>query len=63
MAGDAYAYRRAQMVDALTREGISNQRVLEAMAEIPRHYFVPEAFRHPRLGLVDAHVMYKKLAS
>jgi protein-L-isoaspartate(D-aspartate) O-methyltransferase len=45
-ASDAYAYRRAQMVDALTREGISNQRVLEAMAEIPRHYFVPEAFRH-----------------
>ncbi len=22
---------------------------------------LPEAFRHPRLGLVDAHVMYKKL--
>jgi len=34
------------MVDALTREGISNQRVLQAMAEIPRHFFVPEAFRH-----------------
>jgi protein-L-isoaspartate(D-aspartate) O-methyltransferase len=46
VGSDAYAYRRAQMVDALTREGISNQRVLEAMAEIPRHYFVPEAFRH-----------------
>ena len=46
MAGDAYAYRRAQMVDALAREGISNQRVLEAMAEVPRHFFVPEAFRH-----------------
>lgn len=46
MASDAYAYRRAQMVDSLTREGISNQRVLEAMAEVPRHFFVPEAFRH-----------------
>jgi len=45
-ANDAYAYRRAQMVESLTREGISNQRVLEAMAEIPRHFFVPEAFRH-----------------
>ena len=45
-ANDAYAYRRAQMVDSLTREGISNQRLLEAMAEIPRHLFVPEAFRH-----------------
>jgi protein-L-isoaspartate(D-aspartate) O-methyltransferase len=46
MASDAYAYRRAQMVDSLTREGISNQRVLEVMAEVPRHFFVPEAFRH-----------------
>ena len=45
-ANDAYAYRRAQMVESLTREGISNRRVLEAMAEIPRHFFVPEAFRH-----------------
>jgi protein-L-isoaspartate(D-aspartate) O-methyltransferase len=45
-ANDAYAYRRAQMVDSLTREGISNQRVLEAMAAVPRHFFVPEAFRH-----------------
>jgi protein-L-isoaspartate(D-aspartate) O-methyltransferase len=34
------------MVDSLTREGISNQRVLEVMAEVPRHLFVPEAFRH-----------------
>jgi protein-L-isoaspartate(D-aspartate) O-methyltransferase len=34
------------MVDSLTREGISNQRVLEAMAAVPRHFFVPEAFRH-----------------
>jgi ribosomal protein S18 acetylase RimI-like enzyme len=24
---------------------------------------VPEAFRHPRLGFVDAHVMYKRLGS
>lgn len=24
---------------------------------------VPEAFRHPRLGFVDAHVLYKKLAA
>jgi protein-L-isoaspartate(D-aspartate) O-methyltransferase len=45
-ADDAYVYRRAQMVDSLTREGISDQRVLAAMAEVPRHLFVPEAFRH-----------------
>jgi protein-L-isoaspartate(D-aspartate) O-methyltransferase len=34
------------MVDSLTREGIADRRVLEAMAEVPRHLFVPEAFRH-----------------
>ena len=45
-ATDAYVYRRAQMVDSLTREGVTDQRVLEAMAEVPRHLFVPEAFRH-----------------
>jgi len=45
-ASDAYAYRRAQMVESLKRGGISNRRVIEVMAEIPRHLFVPEAFRH-----------------
>ena len=45
-AHDAYAYRRAQMLDSLKQGGINDTRVLEAMAEIPRHYFVPEAFRH-----------------
>jgi len=46
VASDAYAYRRAQMVESLIREGISSQRLLQVMAEIPRHLFVPEAFRH-----------------
>jgi len=45
-AHDSYAYRRAQMLESLKRGGITDQRVMEAMAEIPRHYFVPEAFRH-----------------
>jgi len=45
-ANDAYAYRRAQMLDSLKKGGITDTRVMEAMAEIPRHYFVPEAFRH-----------------
>ena len=45
-AYDAYAYRRVQMVDSLKKGGISDPRVIEAMAEIPRHFFVPEAFRH-----------------
>ena len=46
MPNDAYAYRRAQMLESLKRGGITDERVMEAMAEIPRHYFVPEAFRH-----------------
>jgi len=45
-AHDAYAYRRAQMLDSLKKGGITDKRVVEAMAEIPRHFFVPEAFRH-----------------
>ena len=46
MANDAYEYRRAQMVESLKRGGITDRRVIEVMAEIPRHLFVPEAFRH-----------------
>ena len=46
VAADAYAYRRAQMVESLRRGGIEDPRVLEIMAQVPRHYFVPEAFRH-----------------
>jgi protein-L-isoaspartate(D-aspartate) O-methyltransferase len=34
------------MLESLKRGGITDKRVMEAMAEIPRHYFVPEAFRH-----------------
>jgi len=44
--GDAYGYRRAQMVESLRRGGIEDGRVLEVMAEVPRHLFVPEALRH-----------------
>jgi protein-L-isoaspartate(D-aspartate) O-methyltransferase len=46
VANDAYAYRRAQMLESLKQGGITDKGVMEAMAEIPRHYFVPEAFRH-----------------
>jgi protein-L-isoaspartate(D-aspartate) O-methyltransferase len=47
MSGDdGYAYRRRQMVEALERLGIRDRRVLDAMREIPRDYFVPEAYRH-----------------
>jgi len=34
------------MLESLRKGGITDKRVMEAMAEIPRHYFVPEAFRH-----------------
>jgi protein-L-isoaspartate(D-aspartate) O-methyltransferase len=43
---DGFAYRRQQMVASLRDGGISDRRVLEAMAEVPRHLFVPEALRH-----------------
>ena len=46
MASDAYAYRRAQMVESLKRGGISDRHVIAVMSEVPRHLFVPEAFRH-----------------
>jgi protein-L-isoaspartate(D-aspartate) O-methyltransferase len=45
-SGDAYDYRRAQMVEALVRGGINDRRVLEVMSSVPRHLFVPEALRH-----------------
>jgi protein-L-isoaspartate(D-aspartate) O-methyltransferase len=43
---DEFAYRRRQMVEAVRRGGIQDERVLEAMSEIPRHLFVPEAYRN-----------------
>jgi len=43
--GDGSAYRRRQMVAALERAGIRDPRVLEAMAEVPRHLFVPARWR------------------
>ena len=45
-SADAYDYRRAQMVEALKRGGIDDQRVLDVMSVVPRHLFVPEALRH-----------------
>ena len=38
-----YKSQRAQMIDLLRRRGIRDERVLQAMEEIPRHLFVPEA--------------------
>lgn len=45
-AADGYDYRRQQMVDALVRSGVSDERVLEAMRRVPRDLFVPESYHH-----------------
>lgn len=37
---------RLRMVEELRRKGIKDQRVLEAMARVPRHLFVPEGLSH-----------------
>jgi protein-L-isoaspartate(D-aspartate) O-methyltransferase len=43
---DGNTYRREQMVEALRASGVRDERVLAAMAVVPRHLFVPEAYRH-----------------
>jgi len=46
----SYQSHRAGMVDLLRRRGILDPRVLKAMAEIPRHLFVPEALAAKAYG-------------
>jgi protein-L-isoaspartate(D-aspartate) O-methyltransferase len=36
---------RARMIDALRARGVTNERVLQVMALVPRHLFVEEAFQ------------------
>lgn len=45
-----YATPRQKMVELLRSRGIRDERVLKAMAEIPRHWFVPEAFESQAYG-------------
>ena len=45
-----YQMQRGRMVDLLRSRGIRDQRVLEAMCEIPRHFFVPEALAAKAYG-------------
>ena len=46
-----YSRQRSSMVDRLReRYGIRDERVLEAMARVPRHLFVPEALRSHSYG-------------
>lgn len=47
----AFRRQRDQMVERLrTHYGIGDARVLEAMREVPRHYFVPEALQGNAYG-------------
>ena len=43
---DSYKHKglRKQLIDGLRSKGITNERVLAAMMEIPRHYFIDSAF-------------------
>ena len=45
-AGDSFGGYRALLVEALREKGISDLRVLHAVATVPRHRFVPEGIRH-----------------
>ena len=49
---DAHMYQshRARMIDLLKSRGISDARVLEAMEQIPRHLFVPDALSSKAYG-------------
>jgi protein-L-isoaspartate(D-aspartate) O-methyltransferase len=45
-ATDSHAYRRQRMVEVLRQGGITDERLLVAMAEVPRHLFVPASYRN-----------------
>jgi len=45
-AGDSYGGFRASLVETLRDKGISDLRVLHAIATVPRHRFVPDSVRH-----------------
>jgi protein-L-isoaspartate(D-aspartate) O-methyltransferase len=44
--GDSYGGYRTQLVNELQAKGIRDLCVLRAVAEVPRHLFVPESVRH-----------------
>src|SRR3954466_10912907 len=61
--GDRYAQRRAQMVERQLRQrGIEDERVLAAMAEVPRERFLPpesreDAYRDGAVGIGEGQTM------
>ena len=44
--GDSYGGYRTRLVAELQAKGISDLAVLQAIAQVPRHRFVPESVRH-----------------
>jgi protein-L-isoaspartate(D-aspartate) O-methyltransferase len=46
VSDEEYAKQRRQLVKQLHSEGIQNQGVLDALSKVPRHRFVPPAYRH-----------------
>lgn len=48
--GHLYQGPRMRMVELLRQRGIRDERVLQAMSEIPRHLFVPEALAGKAYG-------------
>src|ERR671939_98301 len=60
---DPFAARRARMVERqLRRRGIADERVLAAMAEVPRERFLPpdsrrDAYRDGALGIGEGQTM------
>ena len=42
--------QRTRMIETLRSRGIKDERVLQAMLEIPRHLFVPEALGSKAYG-------------
>lgn len=40
---DPFARRRRRLVETVRRQGVSDPRVLQAVADVPRHRFVPDA--------------------
>ena len=45
-AGDSYGGFRSALVETLRDKGISDLRVLHAIATVPRHRFGPDSVRH-----------------
>ncbi len=47
---DAFTRARLAMVERLRKAGIRDERVLAALAEVPRHLFIPEVLRSTAYG-------------